>query len=230
MRVREGLRQTNGDGIGLLARGARTGPHVERMALAVAGGMLGQQWKVVRFAKEGREVGGQRVGERLPLRLVAPLQQFEVVGEARQPARPQPARQPAVDHVLLRIRQRDPGARVNQAPDALEVLMREMELPGVGHLLGGRDGNTLGHGWRRAGGGENCPLSVRRLTVCRAANSTLLKGSPGALEAARRRCAGCGRGSPWSSDRTGTGSNRPARPRTGRRARPRSSPPASLRP
>ena len=47
-------------------------------------------------------------------------------------------------------------ARVNQAPDALEVLMREMELPSVGHLLGGRTAMLLvmvGVG----GGGENLP-------------------------------------------------------------------------
>ena len=46
--------------------------------------MPGERLEVVRFAKKGGEIGGQRVDKGFPLSLVALLQQFQIIGKVGQ--------------------------------------------------------------------------------------------------------------------------------------------------
>ena len=117
--------------------------------------------KVMLFAEERREVGGQAVDELLPLlgarctaRLLEPLQ---VACERAVAGFAQTARQAAVDHRLLAGVQADAGALVDQLANALEVGVAEAELgvasPCSGVGTSGRSGNRRQDSIHESSGG-----------------------------------------------------------------------------
>jgi len=105
------------------------------------------------LAEEGGQVGGQAVHELLPLlvalRAADALQPVQVVGEALVAGVAQPARQPAVDHRMLAVVQRDASVLIDQLADPFEVGAAEAELV-IDRLDGRRrrerDRLTLAHG------------------------------------------------------------------------------------
>src|SRR5262245_59657376 len=74
------------------------------------------------------QVGGQRVDEVLPLGVSGIVELREIVGEAYELLRAQTLHQAVVDHVLLRVVERDAHALADQATHALEVARRVVEL------------------------------------------------------------------------------------------------------
>lgn len=83
----------------------------------------------MRFAEEGRQVGGQRIDEVFPLRRVGlALQLVQVAGEILPPQSAQPPGQAAVDHLAFVRAQRNAGALVNHLADAGKVRVPEIEL------------------------------------------------------------------------------------------------------
>ena len=86
----------------------------------------------MRLAKERGQVGGQRVGERFPLgRIVFRFEQIEILLERIEAAGAQAARETAVRHVALVIRQRNARAAMNQFANAGEIRRREFEIPSL---------------------------------------------------------------------------------------------------
>jgi hypothetical protein len=118
-----GLAQHHRDRPGLLAGGTRARPAAQRRP-ALARVLLRprqQQLEVVRLAEESRQVGGERVDEGLALVGVRALYQLQVVAEARDAARAQPAQQPVVDHVALLQAELDARVVGDQLPHGREV-------------------------------------------------------------------------------------------------------------
>src|SRR5260221_9161361 len=96
------------------------------------------------LAVERGDVGGERVGAVLPLGGLE-VEEADVVVERGDAERAKPAREPGVDHFLLRLGQPDAGKTVDAIADQPELLEAERKLAeGGSHRLAG-----LG-GWRHA--------------------------------------------------------------------------------
>lgn len=81
----EGLAGGDGDGVGLLTGGGRTRPDLQRCLRGTLLQFFAQLVEVMRLAEERGQVGGQRVGERLPFFLVvACFELVDVVAERAQ--------------------------------------------------------------------------------------------------------------------------------------------------
>src|SRR5690606_3492242 len=106
---------------------------------------FGEQWKVVLFAKEGGQVGGEAVDELLPLHVRAvgraALEPLQIAFEGHMARFTQTPGQAAVDHRLLALMQADAGTLVDEGADAGEIPRVERELA-IGDDLEG-----FGHGW-----------------------------------------------------------------------------------
>lgn len=82
----------------------------------------------MRLAEKGRQVGGQRVDKRLPLRAVrVAFQQRQVVAEIVQSQQPQTAHQAVVNHLALMLRQHNAGALINQLADTAKMHVRQRQ-------------------------------------------------------------------------------------------------------
>lgn len=123
----EGLRQRDRNRIRLLPRRGGRAPYRERRALGL--GVLGQDREMMLLAEERGQVGGERIGEGLPLvGQVTVLQRVQVIAERSDVDDAQPPRQAAVDHLALAVGQRNADAAIDQAADAGEIFRRERKL------------------------------------------------------------------------------------------------------
>ena len=128
--VAERFDQRHRDRIRFLTGRGRRAPHRNR--LRAARHELGQDRKVMGFAEERGQVGGQRIGERFPLgRIVFRFEQIEVLLEGLEATGTQAARQTAVRHIALVIRQGNARAAMNQIANASEIRRREFEIPSL---------------------------------------------------------------------------------------------------
>ncbi len=138
----------HGDGVGLFAGGSGRAPDAP-VVRRLRAQQLRQRVEVVRLTEEGREVGGERVDELLPLGPVVAFQPVDVALEARVPGLAQPARDAAVHHRVLAVVQADARLLVDQCLDAREVRVGPDELAALG------DGAVLGRDERRGGTGKH---------------------------------------------------------------------------
>ncbi len=100
--VAERFDQRHRDRIRFLTGRSCRAPHRNR--LRAARHEFGEDRKVVGFAEERGQVGGQRIGKGFPLgRIVFRFEQIEVLFEGLETTGAQPARQTAVRHVALVI-------------------------------------------------------------------------------------------------------------------------------
>src|SRR6478736_3805195 len=133
--LRHRLDHAHGDRPGLLARRASRAPDPDAvraicLARARRQELLAQVFKVMRLAEEGREVGGNGIGEVDDLGFaIRAGQQLAVVREAGQPVVPKPARQPPVNQLALGVGQVDATEPAHQHAQRLEIRLREFEFP-----------------------------------------------------------------------------------------------------
>ena len=115
--------------------------------------MGGKDLEMVLLTEKGRQVGGERVDELLPLRPIMRFQPPEVIAEARMPRLAQPPRKAAVDHGMLAVMQADARALVNQrlhprkvggSPDEFAP-MGQGPRDGIGIIVGAGGGEVLAH-------------------------------------------------------------------------------------
>src|SRR5690606_20422681 len=112
---------------------------------------VGEHLEMVFLPEERREVRREAVHELLPLGLgpgvARALEPVEVAGEARMTERAQAARQPAVDHRLLRGTKMDARPLADQRADPIEILSvdREIASPGRQWCRTRRNGESGAH-------------------------------------------------------------------------------------
>jgi hypothetical protein len=95
--------------------------------------VLAQVMEMMRLAKEGSQVGRDRVAELRDLPGAVRGQQLAIFGEAPQLQRTQAPRQAAVDQLALLIRKIDAGDLLDQAAQGIEIFVPEDEFP---HAVG----------------------------------------------------------------------------------------------
>ncbi|GAE49014.1 hypothetical protein XPU_0546 [Xanthomonas arboricola pv. pruni str. MAFF 311562] len=125
----EGFAGGDGDGVGLLTGGGRAGPDLQRRLRGALLQFFAQLVEVVRLAEERGQIGGQRVGERLPfLLVVACFHLVQVVAEGAQAEHAKTTRQPAIHHVALGRSQGDADTLIDQVADALEIAVAKIKF------------------------------------------------------------------------------------------------------
>src|SRR5450830_1181959 len=123
----EGFASRHGDGIRFFPRGTGRTPDGDGRLQALQ--VFRQQGKMVRFAEEGRQVGGEGIDERLPFLAQAPCFQFvEVIREGGLAGGAQAAGDTAVDHFLLAVGQRNAGTLVDQGAHPFKITAGEIEF------------------------------------------------------------------------------------------------------
>ena len=127
----ERITERNGDGVRFFAGRGGGAPHA--IVPGTRARMLRENRKVVRLAKKGGQVGGQRIDKRLPLGAVrVAFQQRQVVAEIMNAQQTQTAHQPVVHHLALMRRQHDPGTLIDKLADAAKMRVGERQT--LSHL------------------------------------------------------------------------------------------------
>ena len=90
--------------------------------------VLREHGKVMRFAEERRQVRCQCIDEVLPLGMVLSPQQRKIAAEVDEAKRAKPARQAAVDHLVLAVVESDAGMGVDQLAHLVKVSAGITEL------------------------------------------------------------------------------------------------------